>query len=271
MKQFLRFGLLADLHYAVSKPMINRYYEQSVDKVKEAVKIFNQQDLDFVIELGDLKDQGEGAERNQTLAFLNTIEGELRKFSGPVYHVLGNHDMDSISKKDFLLHTENPGAAKDRAYYSFTAKGFKCIVLDANFNEDGSDYDRGNFDWTVGIIPRSQAQWLEQELAGPYPAFVFVHQMLDFFSGIDKDFCVKNAPEIVEILEKSGRVLAVFQGHHHQGHYSFRRGIHYYTLKGMIEGPFPENNSFSVVEIDAALRIVLRGFGLCENRIMERR
>jgi alkaline phosphatase len=123
----------------------------------------------------------------------------------------------------------------------------------------------------VAIIPGEQIEWFKKELDCTCPVVVFVHQMLDSFSDIDKGLCIKNAPELVEIIEKSGRVLAVFQGHHHSGHYSFRQGVHYFTLKEMIEGPYPANNSFAVAEIDASLDIVLQGFGNCENRVMKRR
>jgi alkaline phosphatase len=102
--------------------------------------------------------------------------------------------------------------------------------------------------------------WLENELNCKYPVVVFLHQLLDSFSDIHKNVCVGNAAEIVKILEYRNNVLAVFQGHHHSGHYSFRNGIHYFTLKGMIEGPVSENNSFAIVNIDPLLNITIKGF-----------
>jgi len=75
------------------------------------------------------------------------------QYDGPVYHVLGNHDMDSISKRDFLSHTKNHGKAEGKSYYSFVYNRLKFIALDANYNEDGSDYDSGNFDWTYPVYP----------------------------------------------------------------------------------------------------------------------
>jgi alkaline phosphatase len=192
--------MVADLHYALHEMRINRYYWESLDKLKEAIEIFNKSRLDFIVELGDLKDQGDLPEKNQTLRFLDEAERELEKFRGPVYHVLGNHDMDSISKSDFLQHIKNPNSTGSRAFYSFMAKGIKFIILDANFNDDGGTYDCGNFDWTVAIIPKKQIAWLKKELDCTHPVVIFVHQMLDSFSGINKDLCIKNAPEIVEII-----------------------------------------------------------------------
>ena len=207
-----RFGLVTDIHFAHRNVHGTRYYEQSITKLSEAIDVFNRRKLDFMIELGDLKDMGDIPERGQTLSFLDEIEAKFQTFDGPVYHVLGNHDMDSISKSEFLAHTSNYGSAKGKPYYSFVRNQIKFI---------------------------------------------------------DKELCIGNAEEIVSILEQSGKVVAVIQGHHHAGNYSFRHGIHYFTMKGMIEGSLPENNSFAVIEIDKDLNIYIEGFYNCKNKEMK--
>jgi len=259
----IRFGLITDLHYAKRLTAGSRYYEQSVNKLRVAMKIFNESGLDFVVELGDFKDIGNTKE--QSLSFLEEIEAEFKKFRGPIYHVLGNHDMDNISKTDFLKHTENDGDSKGKAYYSFLRNGLKFIVLDANYNADGSDYDSGNFDWKEAYIPQAQLEWLSEELSTEQPVIVFLHQLLDLTQE-QHYVCVNNALEVIDLLEKSNRVLAVFQGHHHSGSYHFSNGIHYFTLKGMIEGAFPANNSFAIVEIDNSLNISIDQFYNDENK-----
>lgn len=270
-QSLIRFGLVTDIHFAHREARGTRYYEQSLPKLIEAIDTFNKRNLDFIIELGDLKDMSAQPERWQTLSFLDEIEQKMQTFKGPVYHVLGNHDMDNISKTEFLQHTVNYGEANGKPYYAFTLKNrIKCIVLDGNHNEDGSDYDSGNFDWTKAFIPAAQKEWLKTELAADnLPVILFIHQLLDTFSGIDKELCIGNATEIVEILEQSNKVLAVIQGHHHAGNYSSRAGIHYFTMKGMIEGSLPENNSFAVVEVDDQYNIMLEGFYNCKNKEMK--
>ena len=268
--QKVRFGLVTDLHYAERKNKGNRFYDQSQDKLTDAVNFFNNKKVDFIVELGDFKDQGDPPDKEQTIAFLDKIEKTFSDFNGPAYHVLGNHDMDSISKSDFLKHTRNAGDAKGKNYYSFIRDGIRFIVLDANYNEDGSDYDSGNFDWTYAMVPDEEKEWLKSELdKDNLPVIVFTHQLLDSFSGISKLVCVKNAEEIVDILEKSNRVLAVFQGHHHHGNYSFRNGIHYFTMKAMVEGELSENNSYAIIEIDEGLNITVAGFGNCEDKLLK--
>jgi alkaline phosphatase len=246
----VRFGLVTDLHYAKRDSVETRHYKQSIDKLNDAMRIFGENNLDFIVEIGDYKDMTADADREQSLSFIDEIETVFQQFDGPKYHVLGNHDMDCISKTDFLKHTSNSGKAKGKNHYSFIQKGVKFVVLDANFNEDGSDYDCGNFEWTKAYIPDNQKQWLANELNSKYPVIVFVHQLFDYFSGLPEGLYIRNAMEVVKILEHRNNVLAVFQGHHHAGHHSFRNGIHYFTNKAMIEGSYPENNSFAIVEID---------------------
>ncbi len=262
----VRFGMVTDLHFARTEILWERYYDQSAAKLADAVKTFNNRKLDFVIELGDLKDQGTPPDRQETLEFLKEIEIVLGKYRGPVYHVLGNHDMDSISKDDFLKNVKNHQQPQAKKYYSFITNGIKFIVLDANYNEDGADYDSGNFDWTYCKIPEIQIEWLKNELnTNDLPVIVFTHQLLDSFSDVPETHFIDNADEIREILESSKKVLAVFQGHFHDGHYSFRNGIHYYTMKAMVEKSLPENNSFAIVEVDSDLNIIIEGFYNCED------
>lgn len=267
----IRFGLVADVHYADAETLWARYYRQSTAKLNDAIKTFNKAELDFVIEMGDFKDEGRPPDRQETIDFLVEIENVFKGFRGPVYHVLGNHDMDSISKDDFLKNITNHGQAQAENYYSFINNGIKFIVLDANYNEDGSDYDSGNFDWTYCKIPGDQKKWLQDELGrDKLPVMVFTHQLLDSFSGVSENHCIDNAGEIVTALEEHDNVIAVFQGHYHSGHHSFRNGIHYYTMNAMVEGSLPENNSYAVVEVDEDLNITIEGFYNCEDYVMNR-
>ncbi|MBQ5808111.1 MAG: metallophosphoesterase [Tidjanibacter sp.] len=264
----LRFGVLTDTHYSDREVGGTRHYRDSLQKMLEAIDEFNRAEVDFIIELGDMKDMPKSADPAKTLADLDRIEAIFREFDGATYHALGNHDMDCISKEEFLAHTTNTGRAKGKSYYSFAARGVRCIVLDANFNADLTPYCRGNFKWTSAQIPPQQLEWLEAELAAHsnQPTLIFLHQLLDHFSGVNKNVCVSNAAEVVAIIERHPQVLAVFQGHHHPGHYSHRNGIHYVTLNGMIEKAAPAHNSFAIVELSPSGEITITGFRDCPSR-----
>jgi len=241
-----RFGIVTDCHYADADTRNGRYYRQSLGKLAECVELMNAERVDFLVELGDFKDENATAVEEKTISYLRAIEKVFQKFAGPTYHVLGNHDMDSISKKQFLSNVENSGIDSTKSYYSFDSKGFHFVVLDANFRKDGVDYDHGNFSWSDANIPKYELNWLAEDLAGARgPVIVFVHQVFD---GKDAHQ-IKNADKAREVLEASGKVAAVFQGHKHKGGYSEIKEIGYYTLKAVVEGSGAENSAYAIVDI----------------------
>jgi len=265
-KAKLRFGIVADAHYADTSASGTRFYRESLEKMAECVELMNHKKVDFLVELGDFKDEGEPASEKTTLKFLETMENIFTCFRGARYHVLGNHDADSISKEQFLARVDNTGIAKQAKYYSFDVGGFHFIVLDANYKADASDYDHGNFVWTDTIIPPRELDWLKNDLAsGSAPVIVFVHQQLD---GIGEHY-VNNADQVRQILQETRRVLAVFQGHNHAGHYSYIEGIHYYTLKAMVEGTGAENSSYAIVKVYDDHSIIVTGYRRAVSKKME--
>lgn len=259
----LRFGIVTDSHYADTDMRDNRYYRESTDKMSECVDLMNDQRVDFLIELGDFKDQDEPAVEERTISHLQTIEQVFQKFNGPKYHVLGNHDVDSISKEQFLKNITNTKIKTKSTYYSFDCKGIHFIVLDANFLADGTPYEHGNFAWNNTFIPQTELDWLARDLdETKSPSIVFCHQQLGGNSGT----CVRNAQEVRNILEKSGKVLASFDGHRHNGGYSYIEGIHYYTLKAVVDGSGKKNNAYAVVEILPDKNITVTGYYKAESK-----
>ena len=266
-KRTARFGIVTDCHYADAEAARTRFYRESIDKLSECVDLMNTEKVDFLIELGDFKDQDRPPVEKNTLSYLQTVEKVFRKFNGPTYHVLGNHDLHSISKKQFLNRVKNTNIDSSRSYYSFDHNGMHFVVLDANCIADGADYDHGNFDWTDANIPPKELLWLRNDLASTLgPVIVFIHQLLDGKGSV----YVKNAEQIRQILESSGKVLAVFQGHHHSGSYNNIAGIHYYTLKALVEGQGVENNSYAITEVHPDNSITVAGYRKAQSMQLER-
>lgn len=250
----VRFGLVTDVHYADAPARGSRCYRESLAKLRECVREINSRGADFLIELGDFKDQDEPPQEERTLRYLEAAEKVFSEFHGPRRHVPGNHDFDSLSPGQFFACVRDRGAKPDCLYYAFDCRGVRCLVLDCNYTADGRHYDHGRFDWRDANLPDEELAWLESELrAGAGPAIVFTHQLLD---GEGTVF-VNNAAKVRAILERSGRVRAVFQGHHHPGRYSFLGGIHYYTLRAVVEGCGAENNAYAFAEAfeDGAIQV----------------
>ena len=256
----LRFGLITDIHYGDALPRDRRYFRESLAKAREAVACFRDERARFVAELGDLlKDTPPADHESQarSLAELEAIERELQRFGGPVYHVLGNHDLDNLSKAQVLAHLTNAGVPPGQSHYGFAQGGIRFLVLDEEFRHDGRPYDHGNYDWREYNVPPPELEWLRRELASDAgPVIVLTHQPLDGREVPARD----NRSEVRAVLEESGQVLAVFQGHHHPGGYSFINGIHYYTLIAAVEGSGPENNAYAIVEGHADRGLTVHGF-----------
>ena len=246
----LRVGLITDLHYADKGPAGTRHYRETLSKLEEAAVHFEKDKPAFVVELGDLIDAADSVETEQR--YLTTINREFSAICKERHYVLGNHCVDTLTKQEFL-----GGVQQDRSYYSFDKQGIHFVVLDSCFRSDGQPYERKNFKWTDANIPKAELEWLQADLqSGSSPVIVFAHQRMD----VSNNHGVKNNADVRAVLEASGRVAAVFQGHSHKNDLKQIGGIHYCTLVAMVEGSGRENNGYSVMEIEPNGTIRLSGF-----------
>ncbi len=246
----LRVGLVTDLHYADKAPAGTRHYRETLVKLEEAARQFEQDKLSFLVELGDFIDAADSVAVEES--YLKTINGKFSAICKDRHYVLGNHCVDTLKKEEFL-----GGVEQEKSYYSFDRNGFHFIVLDSCFRNDGQPYGRKNFQWTDANVPAAEIEWLEGDLqANDKPVIVFAHQRLD----VSNNHGVKNNADVRKVLEASGRVLAVFQGHSHQNDLQVIGGIHYCTLVAMVEGSGAENNGYSLMEIEPNGTIHLTGF-----------
>ncbi|MES2464084.1 MAG: metallophosphoesterase [Armatimonadota bacterium] len=254
LEPILKVGLLTDVHYADAETRGTRHYRESLDKMREAVARLNAEKVDIAIELGDLVDTPQPPDTAKETGFLRTIAGEFGKLRAPRHFVLGNHCVSGLTKAQFLKTV-----GQKRSWYSFDQSGVHCVILDACFRRDGVPYAPGGFAWTDSDIPPDQRAWLAADLkATPYPTLVFVHQRLDEAPG--EGYRIASRAAVRAILEKSGKVLAVFQGHSHKNELQTIGGIPYGTLAAIVEGAGPENSGCSVLNVYADRTITLTGF-----------
>ncbi len=246
----LKIGLITDLHYADKPAAGNRYYRETIGKLQDAALRFEQDKLAFTVELGDLIDAADSVKTE--LRYLKTIDGEFSTICQDRHYVLGNHCVDTLKKEEFL-----GSVGQEESYYSFDRGGYHFVVLDSCFRSDGQPYGRKNSVWTDANIPPAELEWLEADLkATSKPVIVFAHQRLD----VSNHYGVKNCADVRRVLEDSGVVLAVFQGHNHRNDVNSIEGIHYCTLVAMIEGSGTDNNGYSTMRLDANGTIAVEGF-----------
>jgi alkaline phosphatase len=246
----LRVGMVTDIHHAEKDSAGTRFYRESLNKLTEASLEFEKAKPTFIVELGDIIDRADSVDRE--LRYLTTINKEFSAIHKDRFYVLGNHCVDTLNKDEFLGVVE-----QKKSYDSFDRDGFHFVYLDSCFRSDGQSYGRKNSKSFDANIPTEELEWLAADLKStPHKTIVFVHQRLDVNDGPG----VRNSPAVRNILEASGKVVAVFQGHSHQNALAEIAGIHYCTLRAMIEGSGAENNGYTVMDITRDGTIQLSGF-----------
>jgi len=257
----LKFGLVTDSHYANRPSVGNRYYNDSLIKIRECISVFNEEKVNFIIHLGDFKDQGIVPSETETLEYLKSIESEFNKFSGAYYHAIGNHDVDSITKNQFLDNIVNAGISPNKNFYSFDNGNYHFVVLDANYDMNGNDhYFKEGSNWQDANIPSFELSWLSKDLSKTIkPTIVFLHHPLYEYFICEHKYHVSNSKEVREVLEKQGNVLAVFQGHVHEESLKTINNIRYFTQLGMVDFSGLDNNCFSIVKLYSD-KIVIDGY-----------
>ena len=221
----IRLGIFTDAHYAEGLTVLGtRTCSRSLDKAR---RIFESlaDEIDAYVQLGDLINVcGDRAKDEENIRVMLQTLNECGK---PYWSVLGNHDVEAAKKRVYLPEYE-------KGYYSFDADGTRFIVLDGNFTSAGESYEDEEWDWTDSLIPEAEIEWLRDTLSSAEKAVVFCHQNLDERPG--DPHVIKNADEVRRILEASGKVSAVLQGHCHSGCKGEKNGIVYYTFRALCEG-----------------------------------
>jgi len=250
------FGLISDTHVcdkpdqaaAIALNASPRFFTGGLAKIEAFSAAMNAADADFVAELGDFTDNPVTpgltfVQRQETaMGFMRAAEARLALFNGPRYHVFGNHDTDQASKADFLSIAKNTDIAPGASYYSFEKGGVHFIVLDSSFRADGASYSGipgelgAGYTWDDANISANELKWLAADLqAAKAPVIILSHQQLNNQELIDPAYdpkhTVRNASVVRGILEASGKVLAVFSGHYHDGGYQEINGIKYIVLQ----------------------------------------
>ena len=206
-KENLRFGVCADVHKDIM--------HDSDQRLQIFIDQMNENKVDFVIQLGDFC---------RPYDFNQSFMDVWKSFNGPVYNVLGNHDMeDEFTREQTIEYWGMPAK-----YYSFDLKGYHFIILDGN---DKRDPPQSGYARYMGI---EQMEWLREDLnATRLTAVIFSHQSIEDPGGIE------NANEIRKILEdanqqsKKKRVIACVNGHHHSDRYDVIKGIYYVNINSL--------------------------------------
>lgn len=252
-RSVVKLGLLTDVHYADKPPLGSRYYRDSLPKLEVALQTFADEQVNAIIQLGDLADAHATAIDEEKA--LRDLARRFNQVDIPYHFVLGNHCLERFSKRQF---SEITGCR--HGYYSVDIGSLRIVILDANYRADETSYDSGNFVWTDCHLPRAELDWLDTTLrASNKPTIIFTHQRLD----PDPYHTVDNHESVRRVIADAGAqcVKAVFQGHFHENHLFVSENIPYVVLRGMIEGPTLANNAFAILHQFEDGSLSLDGYG----------
>jgi len=258
-KPAFRFAVLADVQYADIAAQGKRQYRESLLKLEHAVTELNKLKPDLVVQLGDTIQTG--------FASFDAVLPLFAKLGAPLYHVLGNHDFaveaDNRGKVLAKLGLDKLGGGQ--GYYDFARAGWRLIVLNGNDlsviarspdSPEGKAAAALMMDlrkkgapnaaaWNGAVGPQ-QLDWLKKVLGRAAAAgertIVFCH----FPAYPPGRSNLWNDTQVVEALESAKGVVACIAGHEHQGGCARKGGIHFLTLKGLVEA---DPTAYALVEV----------------------
>lgn len=273
-----RFGIIADPQYADIEPHVgmNRHYANSLEKLAEAIEVFNGEDLSFVMTLGDIIDRD--------FRSFDDILPVYERLNHETFFLLGNHDF-SVAPQHLPQVAARVGLPSP--YYGFARHGWRFVVLNGNeistfAPPEGQPY-RALADirlaelraeaainahpWNAALSDE-QFAWLSDEIQAAKVAGARVIVMNHYPVYPPNEHDAWDHDRIIALLTAYDHVAAYFSGHNHVGNYGEIDGRHFVNFKGMVDTE--NDNTFAIVEVWQD-RIEIRGFGREENRTLKLR
>ena len=272
----ITFGIVTDTQFADADPKPPNYFRASAAKLGKCIADFNSKNLDFIINLGDTIDH--------KLSSFDPILEEFKAAKAPVHHLLGNHDFDVEPEERLLVPAlmDIPGPPY---YRSFSVADWRFVFLDGNelslvaYPPDSEAHIRSqayfdefakagptNAERYNGAVGDQQLDWLETELeqalAASQKVLIFNH----FPTLPISTHSLWDAEKLADMLGRHPCVRAHVNGHFHRGSYVRRNGVHYLTLKAMLETP--DTVTYSVAELENN-QLTIRGMGNQPDYILD--
>lgn len=252
----MRFALISDVHLgppAAYQGKLRKLTHLSHGLVQAfAARMQQEPKPDLVINLGDvLEDESPEQDRVRYAQFVELLRG----IGKPVMHVAGNHDTINLKPEELCELWGNTNSP----VYSQDHEGVHFAVLRT------IEHRRDRIE-----LPAEQIEWLAQDLASTrLPAIVLMHHpasemCLEGNRWFDQrpHLCrVVERRALRQVIEASGKVLAVFNGHMHWNHLDVIAGIPYITLQSMSENldedaPGRPAAAYAVCDLDAQRLVV---------------
>lgn len=257
----MRLGIVTDVHFgpeARHEGRLRKLSAQAEVLLQEFVQRMNGVDApDLVVNLGDVvEDESAELDRGRYARFVEILSG----CHAEVVHVPGNHDQMNLGDEELARLIGRPATP---LWHSFDRGGWHFVVLCTRYVPGRSVH-----------LPSEQIDWLADDLARTErDTVVLVHHPLcemdvrgnRWFERQPHVCRVAERRQVRQVLEQSGRVRAVLNGHAHWNYLSVIRGIPYITLQSLIENldddaPGRPARAHALLELgESSLRLDVRG------------
>lgn len=222
--------------------------------------------------LGSVGDNNTATDFSEKTSLLTAVVNKLLEGPGTKFAVLGNHDFEFATPTEVrsAISSSFTYFQSGKLYGSFDYDNWHIVILDANYHGpqsvtnnwgtlhshlsgaagDGGGIPQGAIpDGSVGGTD-NELGWLTTDLASTNkPTLVFCHQTLAEFDGTTyytapttdiERYAVYNRAAVRTVLENSGKVKAVFEGHQHFFRHMNINGIPYIDLPSLVGiSPYP--------------------------------
>lgn len=232
----LKFLVFADFHYK------KKMYASSIEDIDELFKRAADNDVDFVIHLGDFCNDYIGSPE----LFDAYLDNE---YGIPVFGVIGNHDLESggNTMKVVIPKLTNQsvtfGEGEDIGYWYTDIKDFRLVGLDTNYSLDANGKWMHNLSGSHGApsnntmkesLSPTQIQWLEGVVSDAsekgLKVLVFSHGAV-----AGKWYSAPDSAEVRAIFNKYPEtVLLVSNGHLHTDRFEIIDNIAYFDVNACI-------------------------------------
>lgn len=256
----LTLGFVTDLHFgpaAYHDGKLRKLTHHAADLTREVVRLMNEQARpDLLVNLGDdIEDES----READLVRYSECQDILRTANAELVNVAGNHDTVSLTRDDLARIWRREGPL----FYSLDRGGFHLVVLHTVQRDD------------IEVrMPQAQLEWLKADLARTtLPTVVLMHHSASeqdlrdsvWFEGRGYLALVKERAELRTILQESGKVRVVFNGHLHRNYLDVIKGIPYVTIQSLTENldadaPGRPAATYAIATISES-RVVVRVLG----------
>jgi 3',5'-cyclic AMP phosphodiesterase CpdA len=225
----MRIAFVTDTHFGPQgfhEGKLRKLTQHAARLTREFVTAMNEREKpDFVVNLGDvIEDQGPSEDARNYREFVDILSA----LDAPLLHVAGNHDQVHLSRDALATLWSRTG----ELHYARDLGDLRALVLRTDHTDRDVRLEAAQIDWLGNQLEQASR-----------PCLVLIHHPLCEMD-VSDNVWFRNQPNICRVaerrrirslLEASGKVVAVFNGHVHWNYLSVIAGIGYVTVQSLTE------------------------------------